>query len=313
MICFRVRFRLGSRVTIASPAEHLMLDELDESKEIKLKAVGDGTQLKDATELVLLGRPFDTEDEAKEAARRWRGILQRAFARVGIGADFGRRAPEGSFTRHGLKWLEGDAGQRVLNDVYGISVFECEPPPRFARIEMGGVSVGRNADRLAGTLAATVERNLIMGDRDELAYDLYSASFAESSADARFAMLMMAAETLIEPEPRPAAVREHVERLIAETRGSNLPQTEKDSIIGSLRWVREESISQAGRKLASGLGDRRYMGEAPERFFTNCYTLRSRLFHGHVPRPTRDEVNSRAAPLEQFVGDLLSVELLDLF
>jgi hypothetical protein len=313
MICFRIRFRLGARVTIASSAKHLIIDDPFEGKEIRLKPPGKDTPFKDATDLVLRGRPFDTKADAEEAAHRWKGILQKAFSRVNIAADFGGRAPTSAFTTHGLKMLEGDTGQRVLNDVHGISVFECEPPPRFAKMEIGGISVGRNTDRLVAALAAAVERGLAMGAREGLAYDLYSASFSESSADARLAMLMMAVETLIQPEPRPAAVREHVDRLITETRGSELPQAEIDSIIGTLRWVREESIGQAGRKLVSRLGDRKYMNELPDEFFTNCYILRSRLFHGHVPRPTREEVDGRAAPLEQFVSDLLSLELLDLF
>ncbi len=312
MICFRIRFRLGARVTIASSADHLVIGDPVEGKEIRLKPRGEDTQLKDATDLVLLGRPFDTEAEAEEAAQRWKGILQKAFSRVNIGADFGGRAPTSALTTHGLKWLEGDTGQRVLNDVHGISVFECEPPARFARIDVGGISVGRNTDRLLAALAAALERGLVMGAKEGLAYDLYSASFSESSADARFAMLMMAVETLIQPEPRPDAIRNHVDCLIAETRESDLPSKEINSIIGTLCWVREESIGQAGRKLANRLGDRRYLNELPDDFFTSCYTLRSRLFHGHFPRPTREEVNSRAAPLEQFVGDLLSLELLDL-
>ena len=311
MLCFRIRFRLGRGMAIASSADRLILDDPVEGKEISLKPTGEGVLLSDTSDLVLLGRPFDTEDEAAEAARRWKGILQKSFCRVNIGADFGERAPESAFTTHGLKWLEGSSGERVLNDVHGISVFECEPPPRFAKIEIGELRVGGNAERLVSALVAAVEVDTAMGDREQLAYDLYSASFSESSADARLAMLMMAVETLIEPKPRPTAAREHVDRLIADTQASDLPKAEIDSVIGTLRWAREESIGQAGRKLASRLGDRRYMDESPEEFFRNCYTLRSRLFHGYFPRPTREEVGSRAVPLEQFVADLLSLELLD--
>lgn len=49
-----------------------------------------------------------------------------------------------------------------------------------------------------------------MTEREQLAYALYSASFSESSADARFVMLMMAAETLIKPQPRSETVAEHL-------------------------------------------------------------------------------------------------------
>jgi hypothetical protein len=124
-------------------------------------------------------------------------------------------------------------------------------------------------------------------------------------------MLMMAVETLIEPARRSDAVRAHVEQLIALTKEADLPNAEKDSVVGSLNWLFDESISQAGRRLAARLGSRNYMGEPPAKFFTGCYDLRSRLVHGHYPRPVFGEVNARCAPLELFVSDLLPGELKD--
>jgi hypothetical protein len=66
-------------------------------------------------------------------------------------------------------------------------------------------------------------------------------------------MLMMASETLLVPADRHTEVRAHVSELIEQTETSNLPASEKASVIGSLRWLLQESISQAGRKLASSL------------------------------------------------------------
>ena len=73
-----------------------------------------------------------------------------------------------------------------------------------------------------------------------------------------------------------------------------------------MRFLYKESIRQAGKRLASTLGDRSYMGEKPAVFFTRCYDLRSALAHGDYPRPTWAEVNLRAATLETFVADPLS-------
>ncbi|MGH3004423.1 MAG: hypothetical protein ACRDOS_00665 [Gaiellaceae bacterium] len=47
-----------------------------------------------------------------------------------------------------------------------------------------------------------------MTEQQQLAFDLYSASFSEESADARF-LLMMAVETLLEPQKRSEAVAAH--------------------------------------------------------------------------------------------------------
>jgi hypothetical protein len=81
--------------------------------------------------------------------------------------------------------------------------------------------------------------------------------------------------------------------------------------IALLSWLMDESTSQAGRRLAARLDGRIYMDQTPEKFFTSCYELRSKLVHGHHPRPDVADVNARCAPLEIFVSDLLAGELKD--
>jgi hypothetical protein len=48
---------------------------------------------------------------------------------------------------------------------------------------------------------------------------------------------MMAIETMLDLEPRSDEVRDHVDRLIAETAASSLPDNEIRSIAGSLSWL----------------------------------------------------------------------------
>lgn len=191
-------------------------------------------------------------------------------------------------------------------------VFECEPRPRFARVgDVTGIR-GVPEHRLREATDAAEAVGAVMSDRAQLAYDLYSASFIEkTSPDARFAMLMMAVETLIELRPRPEAVRNHVEALTEQTRASDLPEAEIRSLIGSLDWLYEESTGHAGGRLARQLGDQEFLGKKPDRFFTACYKLRGALFHGAYPRPTRDEVGKHAGALSLFVARLLSLELAD--
>jgi hypothetical protein len=199
----------------------------------------------------------------------------------------------------------------VLNDVHGLMTFECEPQPRFLRLGPVIAMVSSPHQRLTEAMEAATRLNATITSRELLAYDLYAASFSESNADARFVMLMMAIETLIEPQPRSEEARAVVDTLIQATRSSSLPAGEVASIEGALDWLHSESISRAGRRLASRLGDRTYQGDTPARFFTRCYDLRSRLVHGAEPRPTRAEVGGLAAGLEHFVGDLISGPLLD--
>lgn len=309
--CVRVRVRLGDRVRIASDQQEIALG-VPSGEDVVLRSSPPSIPLSDAQHVVLLARPYASETDATEAARRWRALLARAFARLNIGADFGDRAATGVVTAAGLAALEAEHGARVFNDVHGIMVFECHPWPKFVRTEASG-TVGKPPDRVQAVVRTAARRNLGMSERELLGYDLFSASFSAESADARFVLLMMAVETLIDPGPRASPVVTHVDSLIATTQMSELPADEIESLVGSLRGFRSESIRQAGRRLAAQLGERRYMHETSQTFFTRCYEMRSRLVHGAYPRPSRSDVDQRAASLELFARDLLSLDLLDDF
>lgn len=309
-ICFRIRFDFSERSRIKSDEPELSISDPVEGKTVRLKAGQGALALSEAREILLLGEPSVDEAQAKAAAERWVGILQRGLARVNVGADFGPEVPRSTFTEAGLQMLEGQSGVRTLNDVHGISVFDNEPKPRFVRQHFE-LQIGVEPERLASAIEETVAEGSVMSQTERLAYELYAASFFERWPEARFMMLMMAVETLIEPAPRSTKVREHVAELIAQTRVSNLPRAEIDSIVGSLGWLEGESIGQAGRRLAGCLGDRSYLdeqdSESAEQFFTRSYALRSALVHGHDPRPTSEEIGYRAAHLEHFVTDLVAL------
>lgn len=310
-LCLRIRFSLGPRLKIDSEEFQVPIGDPVEGKNALLRGQRD-TPISDSKHLSLMVQPFDAKDDAERAADRWIGILKTAFAHVAIGADFGGRAPTSVATSAGLQMLEAQWNQRVLNDVHGVSIYECQPEPLFARGEVDFV-VGKPLARVVASVDRAIERRVTMSSRERLSYDLFAASTNESSADARFVMLMMAVETLIDPAPRDLAVRSHVEDLIETTRSASLPKSEIQSVVGTLDWLRQESIGQAGRKLAATLGDRKYMdgSESSTQFFTRCYDLRSALVHGYDPRPSRETVGDRSASLERFVADLLSLEMGD--
>jgi len=281
----------------------------DETKVILLSKHKD-LPIQKSDVLVLRGDGYASEKDAQDAGRYYLDVFILAFACLRIGADFGNRAPKSAFTVDGLKMLEQHYGRRVLNNVHGMTIFETEQKPIFVKPELDFVVV-KSQESFIKAISYALDSNPNINDQARLAYDLFSASFFQPSADGRFLMLMIAVETLLEPKPRLDTVQEHVKRLITQTQKSPfLPRHEKDSLIGSLKWLYKESISQSGRNLAKRLGDRKYADKDPSQFFTYCYDLRSKLVHGIVPRPTREEVDSAAAVLEQFVGDLLSRPLL---
>ena len=313
--CFRIRIRLGLHTNLASTEREQLVfaTAAEHGEDVVLRPTARGAVLGNNRDVALHGRRYATAAEAEEAAARWAARLQVALSRLHLGADFGLRAPGGFITQAGLEMFSQQTGRRVVRDVHGPMVYECDPEPLFARLGPITGVVGKPADRLVELVRAASELELAWGEREQLAFDLYSASFSEENADARFLMLMMALETLIEQEPRSAAAVAHLERLKSATRAAELEPGEADSLCGSLdSLARRESVLSAGRRLAGALGTTEYLpGEPPPVFFTRCYELRSSLVHGHYPRPDRGQVGERAAPLEGFVGDLLGAALLE--
>jgi hypothetical protein len=188
--------------------------------------------------------------------------------------------------------------------------FIDRPSLRFTALTAEGcMRPSEERNRLAFDAAVRAEEPMQGSER--LAFDLYSGSFFQPSADARLLMLTMSVETLLDLQPRSDEARHHVQTMIEATNiNANLSQPERDSIRGSLTWLLDESIGQAGRRLVRALDPRRYGGKSPVALFTRCYETRSALVHGHMPRPDRDEVDFLAAQLEVLVSDLLAGGLL---
>ncbi len=280
--------------------------------DIVLKSSQEDTPIQKARELILRGGSYASEEEARNAGLHCKDALIATFSRLHIGADFGDRAPMSVVTSAGLEMLQKRTGVRVLNDFHGLMTFENEPPMKFVSVHANGV-VTKNRQRFVKAVGLALDYDYNLSDEEYLAFDLFGTAFFQKSVDARLLMLMMAVEALLEPALQPQLVQEHVEELIHLTKKcSTLSQSEIDSLIGRLQDLRKESIGQAGQKLANRLGNRKYDGQQPSDFFTRCYNLRSKLVHGHVPRPTRDEIASICGSLELFVGDLLSGPLLSI-
>ena len=308
--CFRIRFNLPEQLRIGVDSSRWLLTPPEIGLAVTLNAASPSDLIKDSRSLVLLGEGFNTAEDATSAAERWRDAMMLSFSRLRIGADFGERAAQRGVTEAGLTKLQQDSGIRFLNDAHGLMIFTCEPPPQFVKTSAHAV-LTKGQETLADAVHFAVSEGLRLLPRERLAFELFAGSFFQPSPDARFLMLMMAVETLIDSAPRAEDVQTHVHELIRLTEESKLSAAEKCSIVGSLEWLRQESIGQAGRRLATRLGKRNYMDKKPKDFFTACYELRSRLVHGYVPRPSYNEVNLIVGPLREFVGDLLSGPLIE--
>jgi hypothetical protein len=309
---FRIRIKLPQRLRIGIESDRWALTPKGTLPEISLRSKNQGTAISASADLVFRGDGYQSEEQAHSAAEELRDVIIMAFARMRIGADFGDRAPKGWVTEAGLKMLQQDSGhERVLNDVHGLMLFKTDPPAHFANLQADYV-LTKGQEKFIESLQVAHGLHHRMPTEHRLAFDLFSASFFKPSADARLLMLMMGVETLLKPDLRSTATQKHVRKLICRTKlNFHLPRGERESLAGSLQLLLRESISQAGRRLSTRLGSQKYLDMSAPKFFTYCYDLRSKIAHGHVPRPNREEVDKAAANLEAFLGDLLSGPLFE--
>ncbi|SNS05569.1 hypothetical protein SAMN04488107_1087 [Geodermatophilus saharensis] len=290
---FRVRATLGDTTRIDSDLSELLL-ETDGGITVAIRTMAD-RPFRDSNEIQLRGSGYADETEARTAGETWRDAVTVGFARVQLAADFRERAPRGFIAPAHLDELRAAHPEvQQYNDDPGVLVFPSAPPALFHRIEARGVVVKRG-EQVAAMVKEAHERGLGVSDVQRLAFDLWSASFSLSVADARFVMLTMALETLIEQVDRPLAVQEQLKKLVVSVEEAGLPEGDAASLVGGLRALRQESVGQAGRRLSTALADRLYLGMPALKFFSYCYGLRSTLVHGAHPRPSRDEVDLAAA------------------
>lgn len=242
--------------------ESFLLQDNGEQRVWLKSSASDSERLCDATHLVIRGTGYANEEEAAREGERWRDVISRAFARVHLAADFGDRKPFGSLTTAGEAWFSERVGHPVLGDRPGVTVFMDQPGLRFVASNAEGCKrPTEDRNRLVLTEAARLSDPLAGPER--LAFDLYSGSFFQPSADSRLLMLAMAVETLLDLQPRSDAARAHVTAMMEATEANaDLTQSERDSLRGSLTWLGNESIGQAGRRLARTLEPRTYGDEA---------------------------------------------------
>lgn len=306
---FRVRFNRSPRDTISSDANNLSIPVEDSRLTVVLKARKDELSVQASDQLALIGSGYESANEAGVAGKKLQNALTVALARVRVGADFGHRAAKGAFTEHGLKWVEERIGQRALNNVHGLMTFQSKPAPRFVS-SSADMTRGVNSDSFMAIFRESIQKAPVLSDGETVAFTLFNASFFQPTSDSRFLMLVMALEALIEPLERSSEARSLVDAFVEQAKAA-LPPNERDSLIGSLNTLKNESISRAGRRLVKErLDGRQYGGKDAASFFTYCYKLRSNLVHGNLPIPTFEEIGAAAAPLEVFVSDLLTAHIV---
>ena len=258
-------------------------------------------------EVVAEAHGFCSEEEATSSAKRFRACFLGALAGSRVGVDFGNQRPTSSLTAAGIQYFFGHLGhERIINDHYGVLVYETNPTPQFVRTSSPTGVLGTPPDKFTTDLAFLWNAGCEIPDRVQDAYDSYAEAFFATNEQVRLVALVTAIEYLIDPKDRSAALVAFVDRVVEESMDLPGGSDELQSFRSGLQQLKSESIGQAGKRLVRELLHDDPAVEEKVRLFRDAYSLRSKLVHGYQPRPDRSAAGAIAAPVEVLAANLIA-------
>jgi hypothetical protein len=121
-----------------------------------------------------------------------------------------------------------------------------------------------------------------------------------------FMLYMSAIECLIDQEKVSKASLEIINKTQSELSSSEIDAIEKNSLIGSLEFIKRESIKRAGSKLVDKLLNPfdRYCSLSPVDFFNKAYDLRSKFVHEGASKTKHLDI--RHNEMQRFCKDIIT-------
>ena len=137
--------------------------------------------------------------------------------------------------------------------------------------------------------------------------ELLTSYHFEISLRAKFLTLILAAEALLEADEKTENVKLLVDKFKSDTNNAKISKEEKASILGSLRWLYRDSISQSLKKMADNyLYDKTYQGMSSRKFIKTCYEARSKLVHTGSLNGTEFNIGTLTSNLSMYLTHMLT-------
>jgi hypothetical protein len=281
---FRIRVLLPPRQKFV-PAEQFQEPvELIDPMSMSISLPTDTSQ---PSEIVLIGRGFDSEQLAMSAGIRANWALRAAGLVSGVPMAFGRNKATSQLSTVAREHAEAASGAMIIDNVHGLHVYYVDDRPAVVFAMRATGEVGRLGDKFIGALQAALRTARPLDENVALAFDLYFLTEFETSDRARVLALVTALEVLADRCPRPPAALEIVNHAIDDAKRALKKLDDEqsravfNSLIGSLRDARDESITAAVARLVAKATSpyEQYLGKSAEEFVKKCYGTRSNLVH----------------------------------
>lgn len=306
-ICFAKSLSRASS-TLHTEERKLVLSLPEKPCSITFSSQQEDVSLQETDQLVVSGCGYESQEAAEKSGQRIKNALMVACAKHQIGLDFS--VANIAILESGIMFFEQQTGQKHIESPNGkVVVFNTEYNPIFISSHVK-LRINEDPDIFFKTFTSSLEQSPSFSEHNQLAFRLFNTALFQPDPLATFLFLVMVIEALSDYAPRSESAISHVDMLIESTKNNNsLTKEDSDSMVGALRWLKQESIRQAGKRLiAERLGDRMYADMRATKFFSECYDLRSSLVHGGTH--DHEKFNKLAPHLSFLVSDLLTAPVL---
>jgi hypothetical protein len=307
---FRLRWRMERGRSFTGLDEPMLMSISPGIIDCQLKSVG-AESAAGGQDLVLRSGVFLTRPEAEKAGRETLAALMLLSVRKGYGISLVPRTPPPLITDYGIEYFSQILGvySPVLRDSYGLTIYRELGGTRF--ISGGDMmpKVSGPAEAVATQWKECLAANPVVDERVILCHDLYASSRSENSSRARFLMLVMAIESLLERVPRGDTEQNAIDTMIACLSQLRLTNNDIQSLKASLEPLKFRSIGSLGRQF---LKRARLAGvvsnENVVSLFDECYGVRSKIVHEGL-NPTPSVLSDYSNALDVLVRELLTALL----
>lgn len=271
----------------------------------------DSNSISTGKELILSSGGYSTKAEAFCSGIAMKNSLLVTGAKLRIGIDAGKD--------EATCWLNPTIKENILtthdtqivDDVHGVLVYDESHSTKIFSAKKAELILPSNAETFSSNLCDFLTASDNLTNKQKLALELYGASHFEKSDRARFLTLILGTETLLNPEDKSNKAKEVVDHFFTYLTESDLNESEKNSIHGSLHWLYKDSITQSLRKMAQGyLADKIYNGLTSAEFIKKCYKVRGTLVH--TGESDKENIGVLAANLDVYLSDLIQALIMKL-
>lgn len=209
------------------------------------------------------------------------------------------------FSESILAEIKSKKGISIENDFIGASLVPSGTD--FIGSNPVTLSSKLNLPRFEGLLNKYVRLRLRKTEKLIRAIEIYNSSnyLTITNQSGRFILLMSALESLIDQPKVSRKLQVSLDAYIKRVKNLKLGTEEKDSIVGSISFLKKVSIKRSGKELVERLIDseKRYNYFGASTFFSKAYDLRSNFVHNGITKTKY--LNIKTIQMHDFVKDIL--------